>query len=39
MYLRRNLRDCEGNCLMDMDGDGVCDERGFWLYGSGCLQL
>ena len=18
--------DCDGNCLMDMDGDGVCDE-------------
>ena len=26
--------DCDGNCLMDMDGDGVCDE----LEVDGCLD-
>ena len=26
--------DCDGNCLMDMDGDGVCDE----LEVSGCMD-
>ena len=31
--------DCNGNCLNDTDGDGVCDELETVVYRRNCLQL
>ena len=32
-------KNCDGDCVNDSDGDGICDELGIWLYGCNGMQL